>query len=109
MVLPTPSSVTSTTSSSGREIAPRFPWLPEAQRDALARRHGSELPDLLGDARGPGDLGEDFGGGLCERELEWMLVREWARSADDVLWRRSKCGLHMTPEQRERVGRRLGS
>jgi glycerol-3-phosphate dehydrogenase len=91
-----------------REIAPRYPWLAEAQRDALARRHGSELPDLLGDARGPDDLGEDFGGGLCERELEWMRAREWAHSADDILWRRSKCGLHMTPEQRERVGRWLG-
>jgi glycerol-3-phosphate dehydrogenase len=91
-----------------REIAPRFPWLAEAQRDALARRHGSELPELLGDARGPADLGEDFGGGLCERELDWMVSREWASTAEDILWRRSKCGLHMTPEQRERVARRLG-
>jgi hypothetical protein len=63
-----------------REIAPRYPWLPAAQRDALARRHGSELPELLGAAQGPEELGEDFGGGLCERELEWMLAREWARS-----------------------------
>lgn len=91
-----------------REIAPRYPWLPVAWRDALARRHGSELPELLGDARGVADLGEDFGGGLCQRELEWMLAREWAHSAEDVLWRRSKCGLHMTPEQRERVALRLG-
>ncbi|NJD35209.1 MAG: glycerol-3-phosphate dehydrogenase [Betaproteobacteria bacterium] len=91
-----------------QEIVPRYPWLPQAQRDALARRHGSELPELLGDARGPADLGEDFGGGLCERELEWMLSREWARSADDILWRRSKCGLHMTADQREKVARWLG-
>lgn len=91
-----------------QEIVPRYSWLPQAQRDALARRHGSELPELLGDARGPADLGEDFGGGLCERELEWMLSREWARSADDILWRRSKCGLHMTADQREKVARWLG-
>jgi glycerol-3-phosphate dehydrogenase len=91
-----------------REVAPCYPWLAVAQRDALARRHGSELPELLGDARGPADLGEDFGGGLCERELEWMVSREWASSADDILWRRSKCGLHMTLVQRERVGRRIG-
>jgi glycerol-3-phosphate dehydrogenase len=91
-----------------REIAPRYPWLPAAQRDAMARRHGSELPELLGLAQGPDDLGEDFGGGLCEREVEWMLAREWAASADDILWRRSKCGLQMTPEQRARVARRLG-
>jgi glycerol-3-phosphate dehydrogenase len=37
-----------------------------------------------------------------------MLAREWAASADDILWRRSKCGLQMTPEQRDRVARRLG-
>ena len=91
-----------------REVAPRYPWLPPQHRDALARRHGSELPELLGDARGPADLGEDFGGGLYERELHWMLAREWALTAEDVLWRRSKCGLHMTPAQRERVEQRLG-
>ena len=92
-----------------KEIAPRYPWLPESLRNGLARRHGSELIGLLNEARGLADLGEDFGGGLCERELEWMLAHEWARSADDVLWRRSKCGLHMTPEQRERVRQRLGA
>jgi glycerol-3-phosphate dehydrogenase len=91
------------------EIAPRYSWMPESQRDVLARRHGSELPDLLAGARGPADLGEDFGAGLCERELEWMLAREWAHSADDILWRRSKCGLHMSLAQRERVARRIGA
>ena len=63
----------------------------------------------LAGARGPADLGEDFGAGLCERELEWMLAREWAHSADDILWRRSKCGLHMSLAQRERVARRIGA
>jgi len=91
-----------------RQIEPRYPWLREAQGEALARRHGSELPELLGDARGPDDLGEDFGGGLCERELEWMISREWVRTAEDILWRRSKCGLHMTPQQRARVAQRMG-
>lgn len=91
-----------------REIAPAYPWLPPAQRAAMARRHGSELPELLGGAQDMGDLGEDFGGGLCEREVEWMVAREWARSADDILWRRSKCGLHMTPAQRERLRQRMG-
>lgn len=91
-----------------QQIAPRFPWLPAPLCTALARRHGSELGGLLGDARSLADLGEDFGGGLCERELDWLIAHEWARSADDVLWRRSKCGLHMTPEQRQRVARRMG-
>lgn len=90
-----------------REIAPRYPWLPVPLRDGLARRYGSELPRMLGDAKGIDDLGEDFGGGLCERELEWLIAHEWAQSADDILWRRSKCGLHMTPAQRARVAQRM--
>jgi glycerol-3-phosphate dehydrogenase len=46
------------------------------------------------------DLGTDFGGGLYAREIDWLIAEEWACEADDVLWRRTKCGLHMTAEQR---------
>jgi len=87
------------------EMARRFPWLDGVR--ALVRRHGSELPEMLAGADGPADLGEAFGGGLTERELEWMVGREWARTAEDVLWRRSKLGLHLTPAQAERVARRM--
>jgi glycerol-3-phosphate dehydrogenase len=55
------------------------------------------------------DLGEDFGGGLTEREVAWLVEREWARSADDVLWRRTKCGLAMTAAQRARVAQRMAA
>ena len=89
-------------------IAARYPWIAPAVREPLLRRHGSDLPALLGDARRIDDLGEDFGGGLYERELDWLLSREWAHSADDVLWRRTKCGLHMSDQQRQRVAQRLG-
>lgn len=44
-------------------------------------------------------LGEDFGAGLYEREVRYLIAREWARTADDILWRRTKCGLHMSAEQ----------
>jgi glycerol-3-phosphate dehydrogenase len=63
---------------------------------ALARRHGTRADELLGD----GDLGRDFGGGLTEREARWCLEREWATTPDDVLWRRTKCGLHMSEAER---------
>ena len=49
------------------------------------------------------DLGKAFGGGLYARELAYLVEQEWAGSADDVLWRRTKCGLHMTDGQRRRV------
>ncbi len=80
-----------------RLVATR-PQLPAELLRRLARRHGSEVDGLLGDAREAADLGEDFSGGLYEREVEHFLRREWARSVEDVIWRRSKAGLHMTPE-----------
>ena len=72
---------------------------------ALARRHGSRARELLAGARVQADLGRWFGGDLFERELEWMVAREWALTADDVLWRRSKAGLRLSAEQRRAVER----
>lgn len=72
---------------------------------ALARRHGSDARKLLAGARVQADLGRWFGGDVFERELEWMVAREWALTADDVLWRRSKAGLRLSPEQRRAVER----
>jgi glycerol-3-phosphate dehydrogenase len=90
-------------------LADRYPWLPTPLRNNMAKRHGSDIHAMLGDAKSLTDLGEDFGGGLYERELCWFVTHEWAQSADDVLWRRSKCGLHMTPAQRTRVAEALNS
>ncbi|HET7365097.1 MAG TPA: glycerol-3-phosphate dehydrogenase [Burkholderiales bacterium] len=87
-----------------QEIFARYRALPEAVVRGVFRRHGSETPSVLGDGR----LGEDYGGGLTERELRYILEHEWARSADDVLWRRTKCGLHMSPAQRRRVTEVVG-
>jgi glycerol-3-phosphate dehydrogenase len=88
-------------------------WIAEVQRQharlpaeivhGVARRHGSLAPAVLGDAIVPADLGRDFGNGLTEREVDYMVREEWARTADDVLWRRSKCGLGMSAASRERV------
>src|SRR5262249_8346479 len=68
-----------------------------------ARPHGSLATAVLENARTPGDLGPDFGNGLTAREVDYMLRAEWAHTADDVLWRRSKCGLGMTEAARARV------
>ena len=87
-----------------QEIFARYHTLPEPLVRAVFRRHGSETPGVLGDGR----LGEDYGGGLTERELGYFLEHEWARSADDVLWRRTKCGLHMNDAQRRRVAEVIG-
>jgi glycerol-3-phosphate dehydrogenase len=68
------------------------------------RRHGTLAAQVLGDGR----LGEHYGAGLTEREVGYLMQREWARSAEDVLWRRSKCGLHMSEAQRSRVAQVVG-
>ena len=82
----------------------RHPQIPTATLRAIFRRHGTRADEVVGDGR----LGEDYGAGLSERELRYFVDHEWARSADDVLWRRTKCGLHMTEAQRARVAQVLG-
>jgi len=81
------------------------PHLPESTLRPIFRRHGTHAQTVVGD----GDLGEDFGAGLTERELRYFVEREWAQTAEDVLWRRTKAGLLMTPAQRQRVAQVLGA
>ena len=85
----------------------RRPGLERHWLARLLRRHGTLADDLLGDARTGADLGEYFGGGLYEREVSYLVEHEWACEAEDVLWRRTKCGLHMTPTERGRVADRM--
>ncbi|MSQ54017.1 MAG: glycerol-3-phosphate dehydrogenase [Betaproteobacteria bacterium] len=86
------------------EFFARHPSIDRETLRGIFRRHGSRAGELVGD----GELGEHYGAGLHERELRHFVEREWAVSSDDVLWRRSKCGLHMSLEQRERVAGVLG-
>ena len=101
---PLPGSEFANRTAAQQEVFARYRALPEPIVRGVFRRHGSETPGVLGDGR----LGEDYGGGLTERELRYLLEHEWARSADDVLWRRTKCGLHMSAAQRRRVAEVIG-
>ncbi len=76
------------------------PMLPPQWLERLARRHGTLAEAVLGNAQTHADLGLDFGGGLTQCEVEYFVAHEWAQTSDDILWRRSKCGLHMNTEQR---------
>lgn len=78
----------------------RFPALDPHWLGGLARRHGTRAEAILGDTAAVEDLGRAFGGGLYEREVDWLVEQEWATEAADILWRRTKCGLHMTPAER---------
>jgi D-erythritol 1-phosphate dehydrogenase len=90
------------------ELRQRYPALPADLLRALARRHGTRALAVLADTRSPADLGEDFGAELTEREIRYLQRDEWAVTADDVLWRRTKCGLAMTGAARARVAEFLG-
>jgi glycerol-3-phosphate dehydrogenase len=89
------------------DLRAQYPALSREVLGGIARRHGSLATRLLSGVRSAADLGEDFGGGLTEREVAWLVEHEWARAAEDVLWRRTKCGLPMTPAQRARVAERM--
>ena len=90
-----------------RQLAQRYPQLPQRLLLGLAQRHGALTYDVLGNAASVVDLGEHFGAELYAREVDYLLAHEWARSAEDVLWRRTKAGLQLTLGQRETVARYL--
>ena len=91
----------------GRELAARYPQIPAEVRQALLYRHGTHAPRVLGDARTAGDLGTHFGATLYAAEVDYFVAQEWARGVDDVLWRRSKYGLHLNLVQRGAVSKYL--
>jgi glycerol-3-phosphate dehydrogenase len=77
------------------------PQLPQELVWILARRHGTGLDDLLEGVHSLVELGRHFGGHLYEAEARYLMREEWAAEPDDVLWRRTKEGLHMTPAERD--------
>jgi glycerol-3-phosphate dehydrogenase len=81
------------------------PGLPTELVRVLARRHGTGLDDLLEGVKTVADLGRHFGGHLYEAEVRYLMREEWAAEPDDVLWRRTKEGLHMTAAEREGFAR----
>jgi D-erythritol 1-phosphate dehydrogenase len=83
-----------------RDLAARYPALPLELRDALLHRHGTRAPLILGQAKTAHDLGTHFGHTLYAAEVDYLVTHEWACDAEDVLWRRTKCGLHLTAAQR---------
>jgi glycerol-3-phosphate dehydrogenase len=78
----------------------RFPWLPAALARRYARAYGTRADRLLDGVGGMADLGPHFGDDLYGREVDYLIANEWARTAEDILWRRSKLGLHVAPATR---------
>lgn len=80
-----------------------YPWVPQPLLRRYGRQYGTRLERILGGKTALSDLGEHLGDGLYVAELEYLVEQEWVREAEDLLWRRSKLGLHVQAETRERL------
>lgn len=91
------------------DLAASYPFLLPATLRRIVRCYGTAARQWLGAARTPSDLGRDFGHGLSEAEVRYLAAREWARTADDVLWRRTKLGLRFHPTEKAALERWLAA
>ena len=80
-----------------------YPNLTDRMLRRLARQYGTRAATLLGAARRLDDLGEVYGADLTQREVDYLVENEWARTADDILWRRTKLGLRIGVNDKQRL------
>ena len=83
----------------GETLRRRHPFLSTALAKRLARLYGTRAETLLEGARSEADLGPRFGADLHAREVDYLMRHEWAASAEDILWRRTKLGLRLTADE----------
>jgi glycerol-3-phosphate dehydrogenase len=86
-----------------RDLVAALPALGAGVAGRLVRTYGALARGILAGARSAEDLGVHFGAGLYEREVRHLINKEWARTADDILWRRTKLGLRLTHDERRRL------
>ncbi|MCF8152170.1 MAG: glycerol-3-phosphate dehydrogenase [Burkholderiaceae bacterium] len=86
-----------------RAVRERYHWIEPSLAERLSRAYGSRIDRVLDDARQVSHLGEEVAPGLFEVELRYLCREEWALAAEDVLWRRSKLGLHYAAAESQRV------
>ncbi len=83
------------------DTAARYPFLDTVTAARLCHAYGTRVETILDGATKVADLGRDFGAGLSEREVDYLVANEWAETAEDILWRRTKLGLRMTPAEQQ--------
>ncbi len=87
----------------GPALARLYPFLGDELARRLGRAYGTRAMRLLEGVKSREGMGESYGGGLTRVEVDYLVREEWARSADDILWRHTKCGLQATPAETERL------
>jgi len=82
-----------------KTLLSRYSFLDERHAERLVKNYGTKAVDLLGSATDVSGLGRHFGGTLYECEVRWLVENEWAFSAEDILWRRTKQGLRLSKDE----------
>lgn len=85
------------------KLSEQFTMLEPKLAKRLARAYGTDAFLLLADVETASDLGQDFGNGIYAKELDWGIAKEWVRTAEDFLWRRTKMGLRVTDDQAQKI------
>ena len=81
------------------DLIAAYPFVDAKWAQRLIRAYGTNAAVMLGNATTLADLGQGFGATLTKREVDWLVAQEFAQTADDIIWRRSKLGLRMSVEQ----------
>jgi glycerol-3-phosphate dehydrogenase len=81
------------------ELQRNYPFLSPVHASRLVHAYGTRAVKLLGNAKSMADLGQSFGATLTEKEIKYLMSQEWALTAEDIVWRRSKLGLRLTADQ----------
>lgn len=81
------------------DLSRRHPYFDPYTCRRLIRSYGTEAQEMFAHVTTASQLGHDFGAGLYEAEVRWLMAREFARNAEDVVWRRTKLGLRLTKPQ----------
>jgi glycerol-3-phosphate dehydrogenase len=82
-------------------VSAQYPWLPASILRRYARSYGTRLHVMLENTHSLTELGKDFGAGLYAREINYLQQQEWATTAEDILWRRTKLGLFLTQAEKD--------
>lgn len=97
--------VTSNFQTFFKTLKREYNWLPEALAFRLARAYGSRAREMLRGFKRMTDMGEHLGDGIYECEVDYLIGVEWAMTSEDILWRRSKLGLHVSEETEKKIKR----
>ena len=86
-----------------KDLCRKYSWLNEEVLHRLARGYGTRVHTILGTAGQESDLGEHYGDGVYEAEIRYLITKEWARDLEDILFRRTKLGLHISQQTADNI------